>query len=67
MLVLARQEGTRIVIDGCIELVIHKIRGGDVKLAIDAPKSVTVNREEVEPTTREYRRLIREMRDDAKD
>jgi carbon storage regulator len=47
MLVLTRKSNESIVIDGKIEVRIVAIRGQRVKLGIDAPSSVAVNRSEV--------------------
>jgi carbon storage regulator len=48
MLVLSRKTNERIVIDGNIEVVIVAVRGGCVKLGIQAPPSVPVHRAEVQ-------------------
>ena len=47
MLVLSRKSNESIVIDGKIKVVIVAIQGHSVKLGIDAPASVPVNRSEV--------------------
>jgi carbon storage regulator len=47
MLVLSRRSSESIVIDGSIKVTIVAIRGQCVKLGIDAPSSVPVNRSEV--------------------
>ena len=48
MLVLTRKSNESIVIDGKIKVVIVAIQGHSVKLGIDAPASVPVNRSEVQ-------------------
>ena len=48
MLVLSRKSNESIVIDGKIKVVIVAIQGHCVKLGIDAPASVPVNRSEVQ-------------------
>ena len=48
MLTLNRKEGESIIINGNIKIVVHDIRGKQVKLSIDAPKEISVNREELE-------------------
>jgi len=48
MLVLSRKSNESIVIDGNIKVMIVAIQGQSVKLGIDAPSSVPVNRSEVE-------------------
>lgn len=47
MLALARSEGQSIIIDGNIEVKIVKWSRSSVRLAIQAPRSVTVDRDEV--------------------
>jgi len=48
MLVLSRKSNESIVIDGKIKVMIVAIQGHCVKLGIDAPLSVPVNRSEVQ-------------------
>ena len=48
MLVLSRKSNESIVIDGNIKVMIVAIQGHCVKLGIDAPLSVPVNRSEVQ-------------------
>jgi carbon storage regulator len=52
MLVLSRQTGERVIIDGNIEVTIVEIRTDRVKLGIVAPPEVAVHREEV------FRRIV---------
>jgi len=47
MLVLARKTGESIVIDGNIRLTIISHKGGVVRVGIQAPESVCVDRSEV--------------------
>lgn len=47
MLALTRRPGERIVIGGDIVLTIVEVKGDTVRLAIDAPRSVTVFRGEL--------------------
>ena len=47
MLVLTRTVGEELVIDGCIRVRVADIKGGRIKLAIDAPREVGVRRQEV--------------------
>jgi carbon storage regulator len=47
MLVLARKPGESLVIGGNVRVEIHRISKGCVRLAIDAPENVSVDREEV--------------------
>ena len=47
MLVLSRKVGEEIVIGGNIRIMVVEIRGGKVRLGIDAPKDVPVDRQEI--------------------
>jgi carbon storage regulator len=47
MLVLSRKVGEAIVIDGGVSIRVAEIQGGRVRLAIDAPRTTRVDREEV--------------------
>lgn len=47
MLALSRKQGESIVINNNIEITILEVKGDQVKLGIDAPKSVPVYRKEI--------------------
>lgn len=47
MLVLARKVGQSIVIDDQIELLVIEVRGDQVRLGIEAPRSIPVHRKEL--------------------
>lgn len=47
MLILSRREGETIVIDGNIRVTVMEVRGDQVRIGIDAPRSVSVHRQEV--------------------
>ncbi|MGC9260050.1 MAG: carbon storage regulator [Phycisphaerae bacterium] len=47
MLALSRGEGQSIIIDGKIEIKVVKWSRGSVRLAIQAPREVSVDRDEV--------------------
>jgi carbon storage regulator len=47
MLVLARKVGQSIVINDDIEITVIEVRGDQVRLGINAPKSVPVHRKEL--------------------
>lgn len=47
MLVLARRTGEEIVIDGVIRVKVLSVKGAKVCLAVSAPESVRVDRQEV--------------------
>jgi carbon storage regulator len=48
VLVLGRKVDEKIVIGGNITIMVVEIRGDKVKLGIDAPKDVSVHRQEVQ-------------------
>ena len=56
MLVLSRKRGERIVIGPNIELTVMDISGGRVRLAVEAPRDVSVHREEIYRLIQEERR-----------
>jgi len=60
MLVLTRKTGQKLIIDNDIEVVILETRGESVKIGINAPKHVSVFREEIYD---EIRRTNRESRE----
>jgi carbon storage regulator len=47
MLVLSRKLGERIVIEPGIEIAVVEIRGGRVRIGIEAPQEVQIRRREV--------------------
>jgi carbon storage regulator len=47
MLVLSRKIGEEIIIDGCIRICVTGIRGDKVRIGVEAPPDVRVDREEV--------------------
>ena len=59
MLVLSRKRGERIVIGPNIELTVVDIRGNRVRLAFDAPRDVSIHRQEI------YQRIQDENRHEA--
>jgi carbon storage regulator len=59
MLVLSRKCGERIVIGPNIELTVVDIRGKRVRLAVDAPRNVSIQRQEI------YRRIQHESHHEA--
>jgi len=54
VLVLSRRQGESIVIGGDVVVTIVEVRGGQVRVGIDAPRGIEVHREEV------YREVVRE-------
>jgi carbon storage regulator len=59
MLVLTRKTGEAIQIGENIRITVVEVDGGNVKIGIDAPRAVTVHREEI------YRRILEENRSAA--
>ena len=48
MLVLTRSVGERLVIkDGEIRLIVLEVKGNQVRLGIEAPKHISIHREEI--------------------
>lgn len=47
MLVLSRKKNETIVVDDTIRVTVVEIRGDKVRLGIDAPREVSVHRQEV--------------------
>ncbi len=47
MLVLTRKVNEKIIIDGGITVTVIEFRGDKVRLGIEAPKDVAVDREEI--------------------
>jgi len=47
MLILTRKAGETITIGEDIQIKVLSVQGGKVRLGIDAPREVSVNREEV--------------------
>jgi carbon storage regulator len=59
MLVLSRKRGERIVIGPNIELTVVDVRRKTVRLAIDAPRDISIQRQEI------YRRIQSESLHEA--
>lgn len=59
MLVLSRKKGESIIIDGKIEVKVIAVEGELVKLGIDAPKTVSIHRQEVYQAIQEENRAAR--------
>jgi len=47
MLILTRNSGESIIINNNIVVRVLSIRGGQIRLGIDAPKEISVHREEI--------------------
>lgn len=54
MLVLTRRVGETIVIDGCIRVTVVSVKGDKVRIGVEAPDHIRVDREEVHARREEY-------------
>lgn len=54
MLVLTRRPGEEIVIDGNIRVTVVSVRGDRVRIGIEAPPSVVVDRQEISERRKQY-------------
>ncbi len=61
MLVLSRKKGQRLHLGEGIVLTVLGLRGGQVRLGIEAPEDVVILREEVRNEWREAERLEQEQ------
>ena len=62
MLILSRRSGEVIKIGDHISIMVVAIKGNQVRLGIDAPKSVPVNREEIHRLIKEEEQKDREKK-----
>ena len=61
MLILTRRIGESLIIGNDITITVLGVRGHQVRIGVDAPKSVSVHREEI------YDRIQQEMHGDDED
>jgi carbon storage regulator len=54
MLVLTRNVGEKIIIDGNIQVTVVAIKGNKVRLGVEAPEHVRVDRQEVHDRRAEF-------------
>ena len=66
MLVLSRKKGESIIIDGQIEVKVIAVEGEMVKLGIEAPKTVSIHRQEVYKVIQKENRAARLTQFDPK-
>jgi carbon storage regulator len=56
MLILTRRVGEKLVIGENVTVTVLGVKGNQVRIGIDAPRNVTVNREEI------YERILKEKK-----
>jgi len=56
MLILTRRVGEKLVIGEDVTVTVLSVKGNQVRIGIDAPREVTVNREEI------YQRILKERK-----
>ena len=61
MLILTRRSGEAVIVGDNVRIAVLDIRGNQVRLGVEAPREVTVHREEV------YRRIVEEQGGVARD
>ena len=61
MLILTRRSGEAVIVGDNVRIAVLDIRGNQVRLGVEAPREVSVHREEV------YRRIVEEQGNAAKD
>ncbi len=61
MLILTRRSGEAVIVGDNVRIAVLDIRGNQVRLGVEAPREVTVHREEV------YRRIAEEQGSVTKD
>ena len=54
MLVLTRRQGEAIILNGDIQVTVVAIQGGKIRLGIEAPEWVAVDRKEVHDRRKEF-------------
>ena len=56
MLILTRRVGEKLIIGEDVTVTVLSVKGNQVRIGIDAPRDVAVNREEI------YRRILKEQK-----
>ena len=47
MLLLTRKVGEAIILDGGIKVIVSEVQGNHIRIGVEAPKDVIINREEI--------------------
>jgi carbon storage regulator len=58
MLVLSRTVGKSIIIDDNVEVTVLEVQGNAVRLGINAPKEVSIHREEIYQRIQEEKQVL---------
>ena len=58
MLVLSRTVGKSIIIDDDVEVTVLEVQGNSVRLGINAPKEVSIHREEIYQRIQEEKQVL---------
>ena len=61
MLILTRRVGETLIIGDDVKITVLGVRGHQVRIGIDAPRDVTVHREEI------YERILQEQKGESGD
>ncbi|MFN8051676.1 MAG: carbon storage regulator CsrA [Acidimicrobiales bacterium] len=62
MLVLSRRTNESIIINGNITVTVLEIRGDHIRIGIDAPREITIHREEIHAELAQANRLASESK-----
>jgi carbon storage regulator len=58
MLVLTRKVGQEIIIGDKIRITVSQVKGDRVRIGIDAPSDISVDRQEIHERRREFAELV---------
>jgi len=60
MLILTRKKGESIAIGDNIQIQVLNVKGGQVRIGIDAPREIKVNREECLKLSADHKHIVAE-------